>query len=182
MPVVIAVVERREHTISKLIPYAAIFAGLVIVALAIPGAIDTLSVAMAVGDYQSTDALVLSHRAKSHQRGPDTVIVKFRFETQDGRTVEGDNRWTRITDSPEEVERLVRREGGQDRIRVWYDPADPSRAVIKNRISVWRPLLMIALSLFLIVGGVRAHFVERKRRRLRERAAESRRRRRAGGD
>ena len=131
--------------------------------------------ALRVDSFESADALVTTKRRQSHQRGPDTMIVEYEFRV-DGEWYDGDNVMTRISDGPEEVEKMVRREGGRDRLRIWYDPGDPSVSVIRNDISVWRPLGMIALPLLLLVGGAQAYRTDKKRRKLQERADEARRR------
>ncbi len=155
------------------------FAGLVLGALALPSVFETLGVVMDLDRFESTEAKVLSNRTKSHQRGPDSIIVKFEFTTPDGRTVESDNRYTRISDTREEVDRLVERRGGVERVRIWYDPADPERAVIHHDIDLVRPIAILVFTLIAIFGGTHAILIDRRRRRLQARADEARRRREA---
>lgn len=164
----------RGAAISKLVPYLAFFAGIILSIIVIPSALETLEVAWDVESFRETEALVTTRRTQSHQRGPDTVIVEYTFKV-DGVEHEGTNLLTRISDTPEDVENIVRREGGKDRLTIWYDPADPGRSVIHGDLAMWRPLAMIALSLLLVLGGAHAYVIDKRRRRLQERADEDRR-------
>lgn len=155
------------------------FAGLVVGALALPSVFETLGIAMDVANFEASEAKVLSNRTKSHPRGPDSVIVKFEFTTPDGRTVEGDNRYTRISDTAEGVDRLVHHRDGFDRMKIWYDPDAPERAVIHREIALVRPIVILVFTLIAIFGGTHAILIDRRRRRLQARADEARRRREA---
>ena len=102
-------------------------------------------------------------------------MVEFEFTTPDGTVVKADNSLTSLTDSPELIDRLVEREKGIERITVYYDPNEPSRVVI-HQVGVWHPIGLIALSLLLLVGGVHATIIDRRRRRLQARGSARRRR------
>lgn len=160
---------------SKLVPYLAVFAGLVMCAIVIPGALESLKIALDFEHFESARARVVSTRTQKHSRGPATARVEFEFVTADGTEVKGDNAITKISDSPERIDRLVEREKGVERITVYFDPADPRRVVI-HEISLWQPLGFIGLSLFLLFGGTHALVIDRRRRQMQARADEARER------
>ena len=161
---------------ARLLPYLFVFAGLVLAALGLPGVYDTLKIANDVEEFTAVEARVLSHNEKKHQQGPPTVEVKFEFEMPDGRRIKGDNRYTRLSDDPDEVERAVVRKGGIERITVWYDPEDPRRAVISRDVSLMEPIGIIAIIVIAVGGGLQAVAVDKKRRALQARADEEKRR------
>ncbi len=160
---------------TKIVPYLAIFAGLILCAIVVPAAIDTLDVASDFDDFVAVSATVTSTRTQKHSRGHDTGVVEYEFATTDGTVVKGDNALTRISDSPELIDELVQQEGGVERITVYYDPNDPHRSVIRE-VHVWQPLGFIGLSGLLLVAGTSAWVQDRGRRRLQARADAARRR------
>lgn len=160
---------------SKLVPYLAFFAGLVMCAIVVPGAIDELSIANDFDSFSRVRAKVISERPKQHNRGPATGHVEFEFTTPDGRAFKGDNALTSLSDSPERVDKLTERIKGVTWIDVYYDPEDPSRVVI-HEVNIWWPIGLIAMSLLLVVGGIHASIIDKRRRRLQDRADAARRR------
>lgn len=160
---------------SRLVPYLAIFAGIILCVIVIPGSLDTLAVAKDFDHFVPVQAEVTSIHSKKHRKGPTTGVVEYKFETPDGTQYKGDNGLTRIGDSPEFVEGLVEHHDGADRIKVYFDPHDPSRSVI-HEVGVLEPLGFIAMSLLLLGGGLHASIIDRRRRRLQANADAARRR------
>lgn len=143
-------------------------AALVMFALVVPSAVDTLQLARDFPTFVKTEARVTSKREQRHQRGPATGVVEFEY-TVAGATYKGNNGLTRFGDSPELVEDIVTRRGGVDRITVFYDPTQPRRVVI-HEVNVWPPVGLIALAVLLMIGGVHSFVIDRKRRGLQQRA------------
>lgn len=161
---------------SRIVPYLAVFAALVMFALVVPSAVDTIQIAREFSGFTQTEARVISKREQRHQRGPTTGVVEFEYDVA-GTTYKGDNGLTRFNDAPERIEELVVRKGGVDRIQVFYDPAHPRRVVI-HEVNVWPPLGLIALALLLLVGGVHSFMIDKRRRELQQRSLASRPRKR----
>lgn len=160
---------------GKLIPYLFVFAGFVVAVIALPGVYDTLSLAWEVQEFEAADALVTSKNRQKHQKGPDTIDVQMEFRTKSGQAVRADNRYTRLSDDADEVERAIRREGGVDRVRIWYDPQNPRRVALTQDIHVLRPALILVFVAVAILGGIHAVVIDRKRIALQKRGEEARR-------
>jgi hypothetical protein len=161
---------------QRLIPYAFLVVGVLLCALAVPAQIETLKTADELQDYRATEGTVLRLYTKEHKRGPSTEVLEFEYVV-DGRTYEGSNAATRFQDEREDLEKLVYRDENKLRhVRVFYDPDEPDRSVIRRNIDTRIPWGIIGFSVLLVALGIHGIWSFRRERKRHEAEQERRRR------
>ena len=153
-------------SMTKLIPHVAVFLGLILMLVAVPEAIRAISISQEVDSFRSTRAQVLQSHTDKHGKGPETYTVKFKYKIGKS-TYDGDNYWTRGSDTEESVLALIRKEkDGKRSILVYYDPDAPKRVVIQKDVGILVPSGVIAVSFLLFFAGAQHFLRQRKRQRL----------------
>lgn len=156
---------------AKIAPYLALFIGLAMAVLAVPAAVEELVMRSEVDHFKSTRAEVIDFREQAPGKGPAVQVVKFKY-TVNNMKFTGDNRHTRMSDSEEEVNALIRKEkDNRKTILVFYDPSDPRRVVITKEIGVLVPITVIVVTLTLLWTSLYSFYEDRRRRRILARPA-----------
>ncbi len=148
---------------AKMAPYLAFIAGLIFALVAVPDAVEGLWVAHRVDNFVPTEATVLSHTAKKHQKGPETQLVKFRYKVGKS-TYEKDNYWTRTSDTDADIKQRIKKDDdGIKTMTVYYDQEHPKIVVIRKEVSPWVNLGIIGVTGFLLFGSVMSFLTDKKR-------------------
>ena len=160
---------QRLRRMSKVAPYVAFLAGILLALIAAPEAVRTIAIAQHSQSFTSTRADLLQNRTQKHQKGPDTQVVEFRYRVGD-RELKGDNYWTRTSDTAESVKDLIRVEKDKRKtILVFYDPKEPKRVVIHKEVSILMPIGILVVTVLLLFASVMSFLTDRRRTRMIER-------------
>ena len=137
----------------KLLPYILFPLGLLVTLILGPDAIDTLRISQGTHEFRSTRATVRSTRPKPGPLGTETYFVSYRYKVG-RRTYDGTNHHTIDFDTESSVNALLRQEGTQKTILVYYDPKDPRTSVISKNVP-WVPpaIKIISAGILLILGS-----------------------------
>ena len=155
---------------NKLFSYGFLFVGITFALLAGPSEVETLKVAFDSDSLVETTAEVTANHTRKHPKGPDTQTVEYAFWV-DGKHVRGDNHITRLTDRPDEVERLVHTNRGsdsKDTIQVFYKPGDPSVSAIHRDIGYAVPLGILGFTALCLILGLEGVLNKSPDRRARQ--------------
>lgn len=151
---------------AKLVPIIAFFVALILSVAAVPSAIETIRLAHDVGSFRTTRALVKLRNEEKHERGPKTQLVRFDYKVGP-RKFTGDNAATKLSDSAEDIEKLVRKEpDGRETILIYYDPDRPSRSAIRKDIPTALPWGFLVVTVVLYVASIAATLTNRRHARV----------------
>ena len=148
---------------ERLFAYGFLFVGLTLGLVAVPAEVETLQVASRVADFAVTEGKVTTRYTKEHQRGPDTEVVEFDYRVG-GIERHGDNHLTRIGDDRQTVNRLIASRSGDDFLRVYYDPEEPSVVTIHRDVNLVWPLGIIGVTGLCFMAGVDTLLKDKRRR------------------
>ena len=158
---------------AKIAPYLALFIGLALAVLAVPSAVEELQMRNDVETFVSTRADVVEFREQKHQQGPKTQVIRFKY-TVEGIPYTGDNRFTRMSNTHDEIAALIRKEkDNKQTLLVYYDEQNPKRVVISKEIGFLVPSGIILATVTLLLTSVYSFVEDRRRRRILERPARS---------
>jgi len=151
---------------AKLVPIIAFFVALILSMVAVPSSIATIRLAHDVESFKSTRATVKLRNEEKHERGPKTQLVRFDYKVGT-RKFTGDNAATKLSDSAEDIEKLVRKESdGRETILIYYDPERPSRSAIRKDIPTALSWGFIVATIILYVASIAATITNRRHARV----------------
>ncbi|MDF3129146.1 DUF3592 domain-containing protein [Kiritimatiellaeota bacterium B1221] len=109
-------------------------------------------------NYVQTEAMVIRSEIQVSQRGTNTsytVQVEYEYEVGDVAYVSDriDFGWMKMGQSRKRANDLKKVFQTGARVPVFYDPADPQRAVLIREVSLMRILLTVFITPFVLIGG-----------------------------
>ncbi len=138
---------------EKLFAWGFLFVGALLAIIAGPSELQTLQMASRADRFESTNGRVTASFTQQHPKGPDTQVLEYEYVVA-GVKHHGDNSLTRVGDRPDEIRPLIHRANGEDTVRVYYDPEDPSVSTVHRSVSLAWPLGILGFAGLCLAVGI----------------------------